>query len=620
MQKMMLKIALLLIPFAATAAVPSIQYVSDSASYGPRIAPGSLATIFGSDLSGDTDTATDFPISTILAGTTVSVAGTLAPLLYVSPTQINFQVPSGTAVGSVKIVVNGPGGASAAFSFTVTAQAPSLFQYGSNHALAQNSDGVLNSAQSPASAGSWITVYLTGQGSVDNPVPDGAATPLSPIATATAKATATIGPATATVQFLGLTPDFAGLAQANIQVPNSLPTGDYPLVITAGNYIGASAIVSVSGSGTAYKTPLTLTSSTPFLNPHPYNVVLLGNLAYVCGSDRIVIVDVTRFDDPVVTGSFGDNVLNGAGNRCALSTLGTTPLLVDIVGSDTGLAQSLAVFNLSNPVSPGLLTLATTPYGHMEDISFTSIYAVVTTSYITYSNTNAQIVSQQGDFLVFSFLNPANPIFVTSLPPGSGAGMGSQFLKPWAEIIDNAYAYVATTTATGTSTQGAAALSIADLTIPSAPTPLIQISVPQAAILLSFDVSGTTLLAAGNTAGQRNPGVPDFDFVGYLTLTSMDVTNPIAPSVISTLTTQLQVNGTFYTSAFNNGIFAIVNKPPASDNFGPSSMMIVNARNPASMTLVPFQTQFGFSGMVTTTNGYLFAPTTTGLNIYQLQL
>jgi uncharacterized protein (TIGR03437 family) len=616
----MLKTALLLlIPLAATAAVPTIHYVSDSAGFGPRVAPGSLATIFGADLAGDTAEAADFPIPTNLAGTTVSVGGTLAPLLYVSAAQINFQVPSGTPAGAAKLVVNGPGGASSEFTFNVTAQAPSIFQYGDNHALAQDANGLLNSHDAPASVGSYITVYLTGQGAVDNPVPDGAAAPESPLSTATAKASAKIGPADATVQFLGITSGFAGLAQANIQVPN-LPSGDYPLVITAGDYIGASAIVSISGSGTSYKSPLVLTSSTPFLNPNPFNVVLFSNIAYVCGSDRIIMVDITHLDDPVVTGSFGDNLLQGAGNRCALSTVGTTPLLVDIVGSDSSATQSLAVFSLSNPASPGLLTLAATSYGHIEDLSFTSIYGIATTSYITYSNTDGQILSQQGDFLVFSFLDPSNPLFVTAVPAGAGAGLGNQYQKPWADIVKDAYAYVATTTATGTSTKGTGALSIADLTIPTAPIPLIQVAVPQAAILLSFDISGNTLLAAGNTAGQRNPGIPDFDFAGYLTLTSMDISNPLSPSIVSTLTTQLQVNGTFYTSAFSNNFFAIVNKPPASDNFGPSSLMVVDARNPSNMTLVPFQTQFGFSGMLTTTNGYLFAPTSTGLNIYQLQL
>src|SRR3569623_3100010 len=228
---LMLKIALLaLVPLAATAAAPTTRYVSDSASFGPRVAPGSLATIFGSDLAGDTAQAGDFPIPTNLAGTTVSVGGTLAPLHYESATQINFQVPSATPAGAARLVVNGPGGASSEFTFNVTAQAPSIFQYGDNHALAQNANGVLNSQDAPAGVGSYITVYLTGQGAVDNPVPDGDAAPVSPIATATAKATAQIGPAAATVQILGITADFAGLAQANIQVPN-LPPGDYPLVI-----------------------------------------------------------------------------------------------------------------------------------------------------------------------------------------------------------------------------------------------------------------------------------------------------------------------------------------------------------------------------------------------------
>jgi uncharacterized protein (TIGR03437 family) len=616
---LMLRLALFVFfPLAATAAVPTIQYVSDSASFGPRVAPGSLATIFGSDLAGDTADAADFPIPTNLAGTTVSVGGTLAPLLYVSPIQINFQVPSATPLGEAKLIVTGPGGASSEFTFDVTAQAPSVFQYGANHALAQNANGLLNSQDAPASAGSYITVYLTGQGAVDNPVADGEAAPVSPISTAAAKASAKIGPADATVQFLGITPQFAGLAQANIQVPD-LPPGDYPLVLAAGDYIGASAIVSIGGTGTPYKSPLILTSAAPFFNPNPFNVVLFSNIAYVCGSDRIVMVDVSHLDDPVVIGSFGDNVLKGAGNRCALSTSGTTPLLVDIVGSDSSATQSLAVFSLSHPGSPGLLTVAATNYGHMEALSFTSIYCIATTSYITYSNTNGQILSQQGDFLVFSFLNPSSPVLLTALPAGAGAGLGNQYQKPWANIVRDVYAYVATTTATGASTKGTGALSIADLSIPTAPTPLIQVAVPQSAILLSFDISGNTLLAAGNTAGQRNPGIPDFDFLGYLTLTSMDISNPLSPSIVSTLTTKLQVNGTFYTSAFNNNIFAIVNKPPTTDNFGPSSLMLVDARNTGKMTLVPFQTQFGFSGMLTTTNGYLFAPTSTGLNIYQLQ-
>jgi hypothetical protein len=78
------------------------------------------------------------------------------------------------------------------------------------------------------------------------------------------------------------------------------------------------------------------------------------------------------------------------------------------------------------------------------------------------------------------------------------------------------------------------------------------------------------------------------------------------------------VNGTFHTAAFSNGIFGIVNKPPVSDDFGPSALMIADARTPASITLYPISTQFGFSGILTTSNGYLLAPTSLGLNIYKL--
>lgn len=607
------RLALLLVPALTFAAVPTIQSVQDSAGYGPRVAPGSLAVLFGTNLASANFTATAFPLQTSAAGASVSVGGTLAPLLYVSGTQINFQVPSSAKPGAVSLIVNGPGGTSAAFSFTVTAQAPSIYQYGTNHALAQNSDFSLNSDTARAAAGTYITVYLTGQGAVDNAVADGTATPTSTTSTATTTATATIGPAAATVQFLGLTPDFAGLAQANILVPN-LPTGDYPLVITAGGYVSASAIVSVSGSGTAYTSPLTLSGSVAFANSSASTIALYNNVAYVCGANRIEMVDITNLTKPAIIGEFGDSVLNGNGDRCAINTTsGSVPFLVDIIGQDSGNAESFAVYSLNNPTSPALLTIATTPYSHMEDISFSGAYAFVTTSFITYLTSNDQITAQEGDFLVFSFANPAAPVFITTTAPNTS-------LEPDAEVVDQDFVYVASTTATGTSTQGSALLNVVNVSVPTVPSIISQVTIPQAAILLSIDVSGNTMLAAGNTTGQRNPGNPDFDFTGYLTLTALDLTNIELPNAISTVTTQLQVNGSFTTAAFTNGVFAIINKPPATDDNGPSSMMIVDARNTASLALYPFQTQFGFSGALTTTNGYLFAPTATGLNIYQLQL
>jgi uncharacterized protein (TIGR03437 family) len=606
------------------AAVPTIQSVTDSAGYGPRVAPGSIASLFGTGLASGIVQASGFPLTTTLGGSSVSVAGVLAPLFYVSPGQINFQVPSSTASGDVGVVVNGPGGASASFSFTVTAQAPAIYQYGTNRAFAQNADGSLNSDSAPAAAGSVITVYLTGQGAVSSPVPDGTPTPSSSPDSAVATATAAIGTQSATVQFLGLTPEFAGLAQANIQVP-ALPTGDYPLVIAVGGLVSASAVVSVSGSGTAYTTPLTLVGSVAFANSDPSGIVFYDGVAYVCGEDQIVMVNVTTPTAPTIIGSFGASTLNGYGDRCAINAAAVTPYLVEIVGSPAGSQESFAVFSLSNPQSPVLLTVeaisgGSTPYGHIVDLSFYGNYGIATTSYITYYTSSAKVASQTGDFLVFDFTNPASPVFFSYMQPSPLPGSGNQNLKPYASVVNQVYTYVASSSATGTSTAGTGVLNVISIAVPGTPSPIAQVSVSQAAILLSFDIAGTTLLAAGNTTGQRNPGTPDFDFTGYLTLTTMDLTNIQAPSIVATLTTSLQVNGTFYTAAFANGVFAIVNNPPDTDNYGPSSLMIVDARTPSTILLYPYQTQFGFSGILTTSNGYLFAPTALGLNIYQLQL
>ena len=59
----------------------------------------------------------------------------------------------------------------------------------------------------------------------------------------------------------------------------------------------------------------------------------------------------------------------------------------------------------------------------------------------------------------------------------------------------------------------------------------------------------------------------------------MDLTQCVAApvGVWETFTSTLQVNGTFHVFAFSNGVFAVVNNPPDTDDFGPSMLMIVDA-------------------------------------------
>ena len=224
----------------------------------------------------------------------------------------------------------------------------------------------------------------------------------------------------------------------------------------------------MSGSGT-YKSPLTLAGSASFANTSTSSVALYNNVAYVCGASRIVMVDVTNPTQPSVIGEFGDSVLNGNGDRCQINTTVSAPYLVEFVGQlNSTNPISFAVWSLNNPESPTFLGITATPYGHIVDLSFSGIYGFATTSYITYSN--AKITAQTGDFLVFSFANPGRPQFIGILQPNaSEPGSGDASLKPFAQVIDQAFAYIASSTATGSSTAGTGVLTVVASGTPTTP-------------------------------------------------------------------------------------------------------------------------------------------------------
>src|SRR5579863_7717698 len=114
--------ALLALPLVAqtvASAQTVINQVTDAASYAPRVSPGELASIFGTNLADSPEQATGFPLPKTMAGATVYVNNAPVPLLYASSSQINFQVPSNLAAGTAQMYVSRDGGQSALFQFTV---------------------------------------------------------------------------------------------------------------------------------------------------------------------------------------------------------------------------------------------------------------------------------------------------------------------------------------------------------------------------------------------------------------------------------------------------------------------------------------------------------------------
>ncbi len=226
---------------------PVIASVTDGASFSAAVAPGGLATIFGSNFTGDAaGGATTVPLPRQLLDLSLTINGTLVPLLYVSPTQINFQMPYETAVGNAQALVTTSVGNSGVFSFVVQTTAPALFQYDGNNAVADNSDFSLNQPSNPASPGDFIVAFATGGGAVTNQLADGVPAPSQPLSRVTATPLgAKIDGEDATVSFAGLAPGFVGLLQMNITVPSDLPSGAYPLIITIGGASSSPATINV---------------------------------------------------------------------------------------------------------------------------------------------------------------------------------------------------------------------------------------------------------------------------------------------------------------------------------------------------------------------------------------
>jgi uncharacterized protein (TIGR03437 family) len=223
---------------------PVIGGVANAASYEAQaLAPGSLVAIFGTELSMITASAPSVPLPVSLADVSIQVNGFPAPLLYISPGQINAQLPAELSEGTAQMVVSVAGVPSAAFNIDIQASAPGIFT-ASGTAAAINLDGGVNGPTEPVPVGSAISVFLTGTAPLEANVVDGAAALPGSTANAAANVSATLGGEPAPVLYAGPAPNFVGLIQVNLTVP-ALPTGSFPLVITVNGKATNPALVYV---------------------------------------------------------------------------------------------------------------------------------------------------------------------------------------------------------------------------------------------------------------------------------------------------------------------------------------------------------------------------------------
>ncbi len=238
--------------------------VVNSASNRGQLAPGGLATLYGTGLGPASGVAAAFlagptRLPTTVQGVRVLVNETYgaligeAPLLYVGEGQINFQLPFETFGRSeVRLVVDNNGNLSESMAVQVVPTSPGIFTWGENRAVAVNQNGAVNSPQSAAPRGSLLTVYMTGQGVVTPAVDSGRAAPARPLARSPHPAQAWIGGTPAPVQFVGLAPGLVGVLQVNLEVPFRAPEGDSPLLINLGGWTSNTGLVTVGPPPTLF--------------------------------------------------------------------------------------------------------------------------------------------------------------------------------------------------------------------------------------------------------------------------------------------------------------------------------------------------------------------------------
>ena len=213
--------------------------VVNGVTYAPGVpvAPGSIASIFGSDLAATLAQADSVPLSTNLANVSVTMNGIPAPLFFVGPGQVNVQVPfnvlpDGANTGLATVIVRQGQLASNVQSVQIAPLSPAIFTTASNaagNAIAVNPDGTIAAPTGsipglisrPANAGDPLVILATGLGAVTPTVASGANSS-DQLRTTVNTPTVLIGGQPAQLLFSGLSPSFTGVYQINTVIPAGL--------------------------------------------------------------------------------------------------------------------------------------------------------------------------------------------------------------------------------------------------------------------------------------------------------------------------------------------------------------------------------------------------------------
>jgi uncharacterized protein (TIGR03437 family) len=240
------------------------QGVISASAYGgfSALAPGTWMEIYGTNLANvaiQNWAAADFngnAAPTALGGTTVTIGGQSAFINYVSPGQVNAQVPSNISTGTQSVVVTTPGGTSAAYTIPVNTTepgllAPAVFDVGGEpYVAALYTNGTTYVLPPGAVSGVTAARAQPGQTIVFYGVGFGTVTPNTPAGQIVTQSNQLAGNfqisfngTPATVSFAGLVAGYLGLYQFNVMVPNVASSDTVPVTFSLNGTPGTQIMV-----------------------------------------------------------------------------------------------------------------------------------------------------------------------------------------------------------------------------------------------------------------------------------------------------------------------------------------------------------------------------------------
>ena len=215
------------------------------------IAPGSLASAFGSNLATSVAGSTGVPRPPAYGGTFVSILDskgvtTAAPLVYVAPTQVNFLVPATIATGAAVVAITSGDGSKSVANVQIAAVAPGVFTLNGTGLAAAV---VLRVAADETQTSQQVYSVNSGGAIVANPIDLGAATDTVYLvlfgtgfqAAGTGGVTVSVGGVNLPVLYAGPQGFYDGLDQTNFVLPRSLAGKGQVTIQLAANGITANA-------------------------------------------------------------------------------------------------------------------------------------------------------------------------------------------------------------------------------------------------------------------------------------------------------------------------------------------------------------------------------------------